>query len=784
MGKSKGILKLPKIIHEHVKGSSEQRKFTKLSKKFTSRKEIRKLQRNEKKQKRIMHNMRFKNSRDTIFSDSEDYDQEEMKDNSSNISKAEPSEKKVTKTLTLKDALKGKGIANKDSDDIDEEIALLESRLGDQKKLQNELKEDGLDDLCGFLDQLENGELQNEDNDDSSEKIDDADEDSQQSDSVSSDQEEDPSVEMEDGSDDCDSSEQEIDDEERRMELLKKSEMRKKKQEFLYGGGSDETASSQLSGSSKYIPPQLRASLADSGETRNKEVDRMIGRLMNKLSESNMHKVSTEMQTLYQEYSSNDVSESLARKFVDICKDANFNHSSMISSLLACCGALMGFVYQKNGPSNSGVILETASAQLKQSYEASLTMDSSDSEVWRTVKNLVTLFAHFYSFGVICEKMMYDLLNLFCKSDDHSRILEIQIELILIIIQNCGYQLRKDNPIGLRDFILQLKTIPRTSFIGTSSRIEFMLEVIDDLKNNKQKYVEQSNALKPLRKWLQQCSQENFKSALEISWKDLMDIETNGRWWIVGSAWKGREKTENKLGNSLETDAMKSENSLKLEDLARQQRMNTECRKRIFCVVVGAQDYLDAFEKLLRLNLQKNDERELIRVIAHCAARERVYNPYYSHLAEKLCSYDRSHTFTLQLYFWDLFKAWNMEDKNENTTSKQCANLARLLSYLISKFVLSLSILKIVDFSSLNSQKSILFFHVLFKHLLSEPKPEQVGAIFQRVSGSFDLKSLRDGISFFFRRHFLAYYPPETHKTISDRVRLAENCMHKSSDFS
>lgn len=40
--------------------------------------------------------------------------------------------------------------------------------------------------------------------------------------------------------------------------------------------------------------------------------------------------------------------------------------------------------------------------------------------------------------------------------------------------------------------------------------------------------------------------------------------------------------------------------SAKVLDLARKQRMNTEIRRNIFCVIMTSEDYLDAFEKLLR----------------------------------------------------------------------------------------------------------------------------------------------------------------------------------------
>ena len=43
-----------------------------------------------------------------------------------------------------------------------------------------------------------------------------------------------------------------------------------------------------------------------------------------------------------------------------------------------------------------------------------------------------------------------------------------------------------------------------------------------------------------------------------------------------------------------------SQFSAKVLELAKKQRMNTEVRRNIFCVLMTSEDYLDAFEKLLR----------------------------------------------------------------------------------------------------------------------------------------------------------------------------------------
>lgn len=71
-----------------------------------------------------------------------------------------------------------------------------------------------------------------------------------------------------------------------------------------------------------------------------------------------------------------------------------------------------------------------------------------------------------------------------------------------------------------------------------------------------------------------------------------ISADYNGRWWVVGSAWTGAHSGE-KLFES--DDKAKINNEIhnhynqKLLTLARKQRMNTDLRREIFCIVMTAE---------------------------------------------------------------------------------------------------------------------------------------------------------------------------------------------------
>jgi len=59
--------------------------------------------------------------------------------------------------------------------------------------------------------------------------------------------------------------------------------------------------------------------------------------------------------------------------------------------------------------------------------------------------------------------------------------------------------------------------------------------------------------------------------------------DNKGRWWIVGSAWKGDEQINK---NTLKKIDIYDK---KLLEMAKKFRMNTDTRKNIFCILFTAE---------------------------------------------------------------------------------------------------------------------------------------------------------------------------------------------------
>jgi NADH:ubiquinone oxidoreductase subunit E len=50
----------------------------------------------------------------------------------------------------------------------------------------------------------------------------------------------------------------------------------------------------------------------------------------------------------------------------------------------------------------------------------------------------------------------------------------------------------------------------------------------------------------------------------------------------------------------------------------------------VFCVIMGSSDFVDAFEKLTKLQLKGRQERDIVRVLVECCAQVPTVAPSLS----------------------------------------------------------------------------------------------------------------------------------------------------------
>lgn len=127
-----------------------------------------------------------------------------------------------------------------------------------------------------------------------------------------------------------------------------------------------------------------------------------------------------------------------------------------------------------------------------------------------------------------------------------------------------------------------------------------MLDTLLAIKNNNVNKIPQYDptVAEHLRKILKTLLVNGkYVTTLNISLADLLSADDRGKWWVVGSAWTGHINSSTGGVDGQKKNANEAQKfSSKLLELARKQRMNTDDRRNVFCILMSAEVYKQKFE--------------------------------------------------------------------------------------------------------------------------------------------------------------------------------------------
>lgn len=727
----------------------------------------------------------------------------------------EDRQKRQKKKRRDKEEQKGRRKRLREENEAEERnIRHLEKQLGIKKKKSKEGKlpksfsEDGLDFLLDLCDPEKVKSLAQEGADDENEGdgeklIKDLEEDDCDTDEVSEPEEEEEQVDEETpdefqyldddegGTDNSDNHSEDSDGNE--SESSEKEDNEEEGRERPRGGGVREDIYGRLrdadgnlvsesrspgaepGGPKKYVPPALRAKmLGDSDEKRREEVLRLqkkVKGLLNRLAATNMAGIARELESLYGAHSRNDMNECLSKLFVDSLVAPVLSPERLIME-----HALLVAVLHANVGVEVGATL--LQSMVKKFHSAYLDYEEPPPsgkglESDKTLDNFICIISHLFTFRVTSSELIFDVVHMLVDS-----FLAKDVELILLTLKTVGFGLRKEDPEGLKGLILKIQDKSKnSSHLKNDSRMRFMLEVLMAIKNNNVKKIPNydSEHQKHLQKNMKQFVRPGvaLSNPFKIRLEDLLKADERGRWWIVGSAWSGKTDLQDSAPDGSNAQTAVQDFSSELLELARKMRMNTEGRKNIFCTVMAAEDYLDAFEKVSKLPVRTQKEREVAFVLLDCCLQERSFNPYYSQLVTRLASFDRKYRIAAQFALWDKVKgAASLKKAQRN-------NLASFTCFLIREGTLSIACLKVIEFADLD-EVYVAFLRRVLTELLTVTDVDNFKRIFSAAAAGRDkLRTLREALRLFMRHFILkgSKASPDELAALEKRVELAESCF-------
>lgn len=502
----------------------------------------------------------------------------------------------------------------------------------------------------------------------------------------------------------------------------------------------------------KYIPPALRKLLAMNVSEKKKEqlalLKRNLKGLINRLAESNLAGIVSQIEGLYQKHSQNDMSDCLSQLLAESLVLPTLTPERLIHEHMLLIAVLSANVGSQVGAH----ILTDFVVKLHEKME-----ESPKDVSCKEYDNIMLIVASLFNFRVVGARLIYDILQRLADV-----FMEKEVELILLVLRTVGFSLRKEDPLALKTFITQIQCqASQHQAEGSSNytRISFMLEIIHSIKNNNPSKVPNYDPshVEHLKKVMKGLIHKGKNiNPLYVTLDDILNSKSQGRWWIVGSAWSGGLK-ENNLPPERETvettrsACIQEEFSEQFKSKAAKLKLNRPPRINIMYVVTeGSEDYLDAFNKLLQLKLPSNQEQEIFNVILLCCQKGKLYNEFYSYLSCRMCKFNKKFRRLLQFAVWDKF------EEIENCKPREAENLAKYLVHLIGENGLNITILKSVPLLEAGPQM-IDFMRIILKGLLLHPGgAERVLEIFGKVSGQPELRFFVQSLKVFITKFLIS----------------------------
>ena len=521
----------------------------------------------------------------------------------------------------------------------------------------------------------------------------------------------------------------------------------------------------------KYIPPSLRKPSSSDSESVVR-LRRQAQGLVNRLTEANMISILGEIEKIYRDNARQHVTSTL----VDLLLTSICEPTGLIDTLIILPAGFIAAIFKIIGTDFGAQVTQRIVELFDKHYvranEIAKYTPGPTSNITKETSNLITLLSELYSFQVIASNLVFDYIRLFL-ADLH----ELNAELLLKVIRTSGPQLRQDDPSALKDIVTMIgPAVARVGEQNISVRTQYMIETINDLKNNKMKTGAVASAVTSehiirMKKILGTLNTRTIKASepLRIGLKDIQESDKKGKWWLIGASWSG-SAAQGKKDPSI--DSAKNLNSSDAEEtgtsdlpqLAREQGMNTGIRVAIFTAIMSASDYQDAYQRLMKLQLKKKQEYEIPKVLIICSGAEKSYNPYYTLIAKRLCG-DPKLKKSFQFSLWDLFKQMGesddgddeqYEDVNSSLDTRHVVNLAKMFGTLIVEGGLGLGVLKTLNLTYLQPKTKtfmeVLFITILLQSQRSSESKRDEQAVVNILTRVKETPQMIIGLQYFLRK--------------------------------
>ncbi|VDL83341.1 unnamed protein product [Nippostrongylus brasiliensis] len=360
------------------------------------------------------------------------------------------------------------------------------------------------------------------------------------------------------------------------------------------------------------------------------KVDRVLMGTLNRLSESTLVRSHQVVSEVWLNNSKNDVKSCLTRILSRLIR-APYRLQDQLLSLYAL------FFAQIHAFTSEEISAYFVEAFLREFVEAISQPQTQDD---KKLENTAIFVAHLMNFHVIKGTVVLEVLE---KLREHLNVDNLQL---CITLATYSYKmLRRLHWSAFSEELSKLSNTLESAVFSALPRAKFLGETLLSMQKTAPTSIDASVLEHHLKLFhgLKKKSKLVSDKELGMSLDDLLHADERGRWWVVGSAYRV-VREGGAAGGSTQASQSTTYFPEDILQLARKAKMNTDVRRNIFCTVATSDDEDSAFERLLRLSLKGQQEREIIYVLIMMLLKEKNFNPFYPALMARFCEFDKRFT--------------------------------------------------------------------------------------------------------------------------------------------
>ena len=346
-------------------------------------------------------------------------------------------------------------------------------------------------------------------------------------------------------------------------------------------------------------------------------------------------------------------------------------------------------------------------------------------------KNFIFIIIHLYIFENINSVFIYDLIRYFIDNFN-----ENNSEYLLLLLSYTGISIRKENPSNLKDIIvlinMKYNNLKLTKDTNTTDKMKYIIDMINDIKQNKYLKFNLQEKFNFFKEILSKRKSESILvgEKIEIELEKIIKLSYDKI--LSNNIITNKEKIDDIVDLDADDLIIKetqedSKITKQLNETMKKLGISTGLKKLIFTNIATSNNVNDAFERLCRLNLNKEQKREIIKMIVKLCIEEPSYNPFYQLLLVKLLTLDKDNKYTYHYCVWDYMKIF---DKFKNI--KKIHNLSKLTSNLLLGEKISLPVLLHFKFEE-DNEENRLFINMVLNKYFSDSNEDKTKLLFAKL---------------------------------------------------